>query len=463
MGADLGSTLEDGGAANRTILPPCRVTSRTVTWRARGFASGRALSSRELFSGRDGLNPPLGAPQSVSPCWGARRVRVALVLAVCSHGGGLGAQPPQAPVGSEVLARLDYAGSPCADGTTLQALVLRRSTRIRFADVPDARPVAVAVQAPQGPNPWQAHIVVGAPTGPSTVRRIEANTCAALVDATGFVIAVTLDPPVAEEPLHHGALPTDPSAQDGGSNPVPEPTSSSPSPTAAPPPHGSSPTAAEQRREGASSGAGPTGTRRGSDARSDVRGSSEAETPLDTAPPTSGGLQHTLGLGAAVATSAAPSPLLGGALFWMVSPRHVRTGVSFSPMLRVSAAHTRGSGFGGDEGKAAFQLTTGSLELCPWNFGSASWGVRPCALVIGGQLAAQGSDTVAAERHSRPWAVVGGALDVHGALGARWHLMLDLGAGTTLVRDEFVFVPTLLHQVPNWSAQATVGVGVVLP
>ncbi len=330
--------------------------------------------------------------------------------------------PQQTQAGESISADLIVDGSGCADRSGLEAAVRLRSQRIVF-EAHVSRRVLVQVSEPKARDPWQATIRFELIDQAPQTRRIEADECRELVNAAGFVIALTLDPPTWEAPPNE--------------SPPPETSSASPPPAQQ-----------EPSRQAETPSAPPSGPADPGQKKSPRDDPSE--------------VRDVLGAHVAVAHAIAPEVLLGGGLsfsrFWLASDSP-----HWEPSFRLSAQYVAGAGFVATGGEAAFELATASVELCPTVLGRQDFGVRPCALFTFGAVRASGSRTTRPEAHTRPWAVIGGALVAH-ALVDSW-LVVELagGLGATLVYDSFQFKPQVFHDVGPLAASGAFGLGVVLP
>jgi hypothetical protein len=109
---------------------------------------------------------------------------------------------------------------------------------------------------------------------------------------------------------------------------------------------------------------------------------------------------------------------------------------------------------------ADFSMDLLTLDLCPVRL-AASWvEARACASGSLGRLAAQGSHTYDAMSSSRAFATAGATARLALPLGSRVAILARLGAGATLWRDAFEFIPTVFHRVASVTLVGDVGVGV---
>lgn len=105
--------------------------------------------------------------------------------------------------------------------------------------------------------------------------------------------------------------------------------------------------------------------------------------------------------------------------------------------------------------------TAAALTVCaPWGLGGVVQ-VQPCALAIGGWLAAApGRDVEYPMSAGRSWWSLGGAIRASAALGAGFFLNLDVGVSVPLIRRRFIITQPLatLGETPWVSALAGLGI-----
>jgi hypothetical protein len=143
------------------------------------------------------------------------------------------------------------------------------------------------------------------------------------------------------------------------------------------------------------------------------------------------------GLSATAAFGITPDPLIGAGVW--VSAAWDRHDL-WSPEVALSFTHTQRDGVAELRGDADFELNALSLGLCPLRVGSDVVQVRPCAVGSIGELASDGHATFEATGETRPWADLGGALEVIGRIGIV-ELRAVAGMTAPLVRDGFRFGP----------------------
>jgi hypothetical protein len=303
----------------------------------------------------------------------------------------------------------------CGSRADLIARITRRSERIQFVAEPEPpRKLAVAIAA-EG-EALVATLELEQPSGRRSSRTLRAATCDEALEAVALVAAVSLDPTASTAPERE--LP-----------PTPPPAAETPAAPVTQAPASKAVTAPDEQSE-------------------------------------------TLNIGVAAVVlgqaSWGPAPsLLPGIGFALAVV--LDTGTPFSPMARASYVHSGGGGFNPETGtgQAAFELNQGALELCPVRFGSRSAAIFPCPFFTGGRLLAQGSETLEAETHSRPWWVVGGALLALFRPVGPLELQLSGSVGIPLIRDTFQFGPAdpehVVHEVPGAVFVLGLGAGAVFP
>lgn len=349
-------------------------------------------------------------------------------------------------------ASLQVRGSArCGSVSELSERVASRSDRIAF--IPNAQR-KVDVEIVQGPAAWSAVLVFAGPARAPMQRNLQARSCEALLDAVAFVVTITLDPPSAGEPPTDGAVPSgsapvDPDtpstdvAPNSGSAPSPGRVDSRPSDVGHPPARQPSyvdiqPLKPPEAIVVAADG-GPY---------ADLLGHDAPGTPM----------RFGFSLLGRWAHAAAPSELFGVGLAADLQLEHatwasgVKLGLGYFPARQWQT----------ESGVASFELAELNLELCPLLLRLRSVRVGPCAALVAGRLSARGIVAERSEQHTRPWGFWGGGL--HASLDVLpVQVALGLRAGPTWVRDAFQFAPHVFYRVPDWGAQADLGLGLVLP
>jgi hypothetical protein len=132
----------------------------------------------------------------------------------------------------------------------------------------------------------------------------------------------------------------------------------------------------------------------------------------------------------------------------------------WSPAIVLTLAHLWSADSTEADGVAEFSMDLLTLDLCPLRL-AASWvEARACAAGSLGRLAAQGSNTYTPMSSSRPFATAGATARLALPLGSRVAILARFGAGATLWRDAFEFIPTVFHRVGSVTLVGDVGVGV---
>lgn len=340
---------------------------------------------------------------------------------------GVSSAEPRPP--GPLPTNLTFRSDACADEQTLRTAVARRSERVVFVNGQAERRVLVSIKAPDPANPWQAAVRFEL-EGKQTARHLEADGCRELIDAVGFVIGVTLDPPSASRPpLDVMPGPTQQDAEDP-------------------------PTSAEA--QAAARLAEP-------EAANDASTVTDAPDALPERNDSQTRLYHGPGFGVQLMTSATPDVLPGGMLVYTLAWLPSDPGVHFAPEVHLSAELATRGGFRNQAGRAEFLLFNAGLDLCPILVGSRDGGVSPCAFIRAGMLRAEGFDTVDPQSRTRPWNTVGGSLFASVLLDPGWRLGGTFGVGANLVRDTFQFEPAVLHTVGPLALQGSLTLSHMLP
>jgi hypothetical protein len=302
--------------------------------------------------------------------------------------------------------------SDCVQPEGVYAAVKRRSSRVQFLPQ-GAHAVEVHVNPEQtatGTNVWHANVELTRASAREPARRLETTDCPSLVDAIGFIIALTFDPP-------------------GAAKPEPEPL---PPPLTAPPP---------ERRS-----------------RTVELVSNHSPEP-DQSP---NAFEMYLAGAFEVVSEAGPLLLPGFGLgVHVASSPETGLSPSFAAHLQISAFPGRTVSETG--GEARFRLLAARLSLCPVAFHEGVFTLRPCASGTWGALNAKGSGTLAPEEHTRPWASLGGGLWAGVNATSNLRLELEAGLGAALVRDAFQFEPNIFYRTSGLSARAGLGLSLLLP
>jgi hypothetical protein len=262
--------------------------------------------------------------------------------------------------------------------------------------------------------------------GRSSLRRFEARTCDAAIDALAFMIVLTLDP---------GAQPPDH---------VPAPEIDS-----AVSPHVAADTGADL------TSAPDTNMLFAKTARASDTSESAAKASAGAT------LAYHLELGAkaAMALGVAPSAQYGLGMYALAA---LAGSTPWLPALQLRAARlwqtTIATG-----GHADFRLDVMHLDACPLGLTSRNLTGRLCLTAGLGSLRAAGSSTYAPRSHSRLWTDWGGTLLLSLRVGRLVHAQLSAGAMVPTRRDSFSFRPDVFHRVSAVCAQIELGVGLRFP
>jgi hypothetical protein len=325
-------------------------------------------------------------------------------------------------------ARLEVEGSTtCASREDLVARVLARSPNVRFVDAA----AALEVRAKFTVQPTGAvvgEILLTRPSAKPTSRRLVARSCAQATDAVALIIAVTLDPETMSE-----------TANEQGAEPAPEVAPRS-SPEARPhsevektPLLPSARSAAEEQRDD----------------------------PLAT--PHAVASRARFGAHVAGLSFFGPAPgVMAGAGAFLIAG--LDREALWSPTIVVGAGHSLRTGVEARGGTASFALTAASLDACPVRLQVSIFEARPCAWLLAGRFAARGSDTNDPPGTvGRPYVATGAAAVFTFRLEPTIELLARAGAGVTLIRDSFEFVPVVFHEASPLTGFASIGVGLRSP
>jgi len=303
-----------------------------------------------------------------------------------------------------------------------------------------ARLVARARAARFG-QAWQVHLTTQREGSPAAERKLQAESCRSLADATALIIAVAVDPASVAAARAAGldasvALAPDAAALDAGID----------APEEAPPPALVVPTgeAADAADAQPPEAGGPPSPRAPAESA-----------PSPPAPPEPAGALPRLGgiVGIEIAGDLGTLP---GAAYGVIADAGLRLGSwralgrgFFWPPVHGSAAGSTG---GGD-----FELLGGALNTCyafPWR----DVEVGPCAGLEAGSLRGSGTGVGLASSGSGLWlAATAGGLGMWRFLPA-WALRLELGAAVPLRRDRFVLDNVgFVHQAAPVSGRAALG------
>jgi hypothetical protein len=326
-------------------------------------------------------------------------------------------------------AHLSVQGPTCANAAALQAAVHKRSARIAFVPAQPGVLLLEAALAERAPGEWQAELIVPGPR--RSERQLLASSCAEAVDALGLLIAMTLDPALADAQVT--PLPVRPARTIKTTPPPTEPTTPptepvapiepEPEPEPAPAPQTTTAPPAEEQQDDPSS------------------------------PATS---QLGAGLSAQLTFGPTPTAMPGIALdlYWALERDSI-----WAPALRLRAAHGFGVSVTEPLGKADFALDVGGLDLCPVRLPLGPAALRACASGTFGRLGASGYDTYEPSPSSRFFGSLGGSLWLVLPIFGSFQLQASASLGAALLRDTYEFTPAKFHQVSALHFDLGLGLG----
>lgn len=327
---------------------------------------------------------------------GSRLAAGVLSLGVLTSSAHSRAQPSEP---SNVLGFTFQANASCATADELTARIEGRVPRLKLERREEA---AVQITLSEEGPKVRAELVILLSNKEELTRSIEANDCKSALETISFIAAVALDPG-AQRPLAIRKIAED----------------------KLPPP--------EQPKESATDSADASARK--------VRAQ----------------LEWKLGAMGSATWGPAPSALLGGELY--VSLSHQQGGI-WSPGFRFSTGYARRSGFEESAGSARFELFDVSLDLCPSQWGGISARLQFCGAANLGALRATGSETFRADQVVRPWAALGGALNLGFSPVQPLWLESRFGALVPLFRDEFLFDDSVFHRV--WPVSLDISLGLAV-
>jgi hypothetical protein len=152
----------------------------------------------------------------------------------------------------------------------------------------------------------------------------------------------------------------------------------------------------------------------------------------------------TASAGAGLESSAAPGPTFAAS--GSVDFGTVARGV-LAPSLRLTALYGRAANASTSAGEASFQLALARLHPCALRLAAGGGEARLCGVLEGGALLAAGVDARNERSQTMPWLGAGLAVLGGWALSPRLGVDVAVGVRALLVRDEFIFAPTVeVHQ-----------------
>ena len=316
---------------------------------------------------------------------------------------GVAAEVQPAEVSATV--HLEVQALPeCTSREELLARITVRSRRIRFTDDAGGGPTLRATIAAAPRHGAVGELVVIGPDGRSSSRRVSAPSCAEATDALALIIALMLDPAAAISP-------------------APMPPVAAPAPPARPKP--------------------------------------DLVAPPPPHPPRVGSAgRFDLGIAGEVLFGPSPQPLPGIALSGTAA---LDREALWSPALVVAWIHAFDSGLAENGGTAGFTLDAANLDVCALRVRATALEARACGSALVGRLVAGGTETYSPTSISRPFATLGAAVLV--TAGPWRHLEVSgrFGAGASLVRDSFEFLPNIFHRTASVTLSSSLGVGIRFP
>jgi hypothetical protein len=414
--------------------------------------------------------------------FGCRALAVILLTLGVSHAEG----PPQVPT------RLIWSGDECGRADDFAARVMQRTHAVRFVSSGERVAVRLAIERREQGG-LDASVRIAARGRAAVTRRIRSPDCDDALDALALVVAISVEgrgaPATdAPSPARRTAparatkpavgvtapgpdAPAEPGGIGAGGAPASPPTAASPTT----PPAGDAAVAEPEALPAApvetEPPPGPGEPEPAAPLRPAVEAPPAAESPFAAEPPAleepdRERLELGAGLSAQMSLGIAPDALFGGAAWLSVGWR--RPGV-WSPELTASWMYQRLNAFEDKLGDADFALNAASVSLCPLRVGSRAFQARPCATFAGGQLASEGHATYQPRSRRRPWAALGGTVELVAKLGMV-ELRAAIGAAAPLVRDSFGFgsdcggaacQADVFHRVEPviWSGALGAGVG----
>ncbi len=294
----------------------------------------------------------------------------------------------------------------CPEVAEFQRSVQRRSARVRFVDEGShARELSIALSKEGDFTIGELRLIER--DGTLRQRSVRFTSCAEAVEGLALITVVSLDPQALVAPPSDSAPPEAPT-------PAPKP-APVPVPAAARVP---------------------------------------ARKPPPPAPLASPHAEVGIGAQFEALFHVVPSSALGGELFVDVaSPSRSW----FSPLLRVSAAHSERRGIPAAGSEANFTLTTGTLSACPLRLGDERITVRPCAFASGGALHAWGTRNANPQTLTRQFWAWGGTAQVFLRASQALDIVADLGVGAPLLRDQFSFQDAEFWKTPALYLSSGVG------
>ena len=347
----------------------------------------------------------------ITPDWNAGRrwALCALLSLIAVAAAAQETAPPSARGALSV-----EAPEHCATRDAIVARVAERSQRIELVNEDPLVLRAVVQESTR--NLVSAELHVTWPDGRTSLRRLNAPSCAEALDALALLITLTLDPSAALTPAEVEEKPVIAEAPPATENESPE---SAPQPQAGPEP--------------------------------------ESE-PSPTSEPFA--LSHVaFGLAAHGALGVAPHAMPGIGASALIA---FRGHGLWTPLLQVRVTHAWASATEA-AGTADFQLDRADLVACVIGLRSEVLAARACIAGAIGRLQASGSETYDPNNHARLWLSAGGELLLSVELFGPLQLQAGAGLAVPLRRDRFAFAPRVFHRVAAAVPYGHLGLAVRFP
>jgi len=300
----------------------------------------------------------------------------------------------------------------CPEVLEFQRSVQRRSSRIRFVDEGSHdRELSIVLRKEGDFTSGELRLIER--DGTLRQRNVRFTTCAEAVEGLALITAVSLDPEALLQPAPTARVePT----------PAPAPTPAAPQPA---------PRKIQKARPAA---------------------------PAST-------IEAAVGAEFNAAFRALPSTAIGGALFVDI----LSTSRSFlAPSFRGALSHVERRGIAEGGSETNFTLTLLTVSACPLRVGDGALVLRPCAFASGGALHAWGSSSAGSssagsssagsssagsssespQTRTRPYLAWGGSAQVFLRTSQTIEIVADIGIGSTLIRDRFVFEQAQFWKTP---------------
>lgn len=134
-----------------------------------------------------------------------------------------------------------------------------------------------------------------------------------------------------------------------------------------------------------------------------------------------------------------------------------------SPVVGIDAEYAASDAIETKLGSASFTWFAARTWLCPlrWPAAPESFGARPCVFFDAGVLRGAGDNTYDARVQTMPWFSAGAFGRLEWRATSAFSFELQGGAGFPLYRDRFVFLPDVVaHEIPPVALFASAGVSI---